>query len=116
MPFSGDPGRLGTSSRRISPGSTSARNDRLARLAPSSLHLRIQFMASEKKPKTTTGRKRAPAKRMPKKAAAGSRGIEPRDTRLDAGAAEIAEVSRRIEQEGGAVIGTYRVPLGGNPV
>jgi len=73
-------------------------------------------MASEKKPKTTTGRKRAPAKRMPKKAAAGSRGIEPRDTRLDAGAAEIAEVSRRIEQEGGAVIGTYREPLGGNPV
>ena len=73
-------------------------------------------MAAEKKAKTPTGRKRAPAKRMPKKAAAGSRGIEPQDTRLDAGAGEIAEVSRRIEQEGGVVIGTYREPLGGNPV
>jgi|SRR5882672_8913510 len=73
-------------------------------------------MAIEKKPRTTTGRKRAPAKRSPKKAAAGSRGIEPKDCRLDAGSGEVAELSRRIEQEGGAVLGTYREPLGGNPV
>jgi len=64
----------------------------------------------------TTGRKRAPAKRAPKKAAAGSRGIEPKDTLLDLDAAEIAETARRVEQEGGVVIGTYREPLGGNPV
>ncbi len=72
-------------------------------------------MASEKKLKST-GRKRAPAKRMPKKAAAGSRGIEPQGTPLDAGAGEVAEACRRIAQEGGVVLGAYREPLGGNPV
>jgi len=72
-------------------------------------------MAAASKPKTT-GRKRAPAKRSPKKAAAGSRGIEPKDCRLDPASDEIAEVSRRIELEGGVVLGTYREPLGGNPV
>jgi ParB family chromosome partitioning protein len=55
-------------------------------------------------------------KRTPRKAAARSRGIEPQDTRLDASAAEVAEVSRRIEHVGGVVLGTYREPLGGNPV
>ncbi len=73
-------------------------------------------MATSSKPKTTAGRKRAPAKRSPKKAAVGSRGIGPQETRLDATSGEIAEVSRRIEQEGGVVLGTYREPLGGNPV
>jgi ParB family chromosome partitioning protein len=73
-------------------------------------------MAAAAKPKSTTGRKRAPAKRAPKKAAAGSRGILPQECRLDALSGEAAEVSRRIEQEGGIVIGAYREPLGGNPV
>ncbi len=72
-------------------------------------------MATDKS-KPATGRKRAPAKRSPKQAAAGSRGIGPQDCRLDAGSSDIAAVSRRIEQEGGAVLGTYREPLGGNPV
>jgi ParB family chromosome partitioning protein len=66
------------------------------------------------KPKPATGRKRV--KRTPKKAAARSRGIEPQDTRLDASSSEVAEVTRRIEQEGGVVLGAYRDPLGGNPV
>jgi ParB family chromosome partitioning protein len=72
-------------------------------------------MATAAKAKTT-GRKRAPAKRAPKKAAAGSRGIEPADTQLDTASEGVAETVRRIEQEGGVVIGTYREPLGGNPV
>ncbi len=72
-------------------------------------------MAAAPKAKTT-GRKRAPAKRSPKKAAAGSRGIEPKDCRLDPASNEVAEVIRRIEQEGGVVLGTYREPLGGNPI
>ena len=55
-------------------------------------------------------------KRTPKKAAARSRGIEPQDTRLDPSSGEIAEVTRRVEQEGGVVLGAYRDPLGGNPV
>ena len=72
-------------------------------------------MASTK-PKPASERKRAPAKRAPKKAAAGSRGILPQDCRIDAGSAEVAELVRRIEQEGGAVLGAYHEPLGGNPV
>jgi ParB family chromosome partitioning protein len=68
-------------------------------------------------PKTkVTGRKRAPAKRAPKKAAAGSRGILPQDTPLDLNAGEVAETVQRIEREGGVVLGSYREPLGGNPV
>ncbi len=73
-------------------------------------------MAATAKPKSTSGRKRAPAKRAPKKAPARSRGIEPQGCRLDAAAPEIAPLSRRIEHEGGTVLGTYREPLGGNPV
>ena len=60
--------------------------------------------------------KRTPRKRTPKKAAAGSRGILPQDSRLDASADEVAAVTRRIEQEGGVVLGAYREPLGGTPV
>ena len=67
-------------------------------------------------PRPTTSRKRAPAKRAPKKAAARSRGIEPQACRLDAAEPEIAALTRRIEAEGGAVLGTYREPLGGNPI
>jgi ParB family transcriptional regulator, chromosome partitioning protein len=73
-------------------------------------------MAAAAKPRSTTGRKRAPARRAPKKAAAGSRGISPQDCRLDAAPSEVADVSRRIEQEGGTVLGAYREPLGGKPV
>ena len=68
------------------------------------------------KPKSTGGRKRAPAKRAPKKAAAGSRGIQPRDCRIDSDSGEVTELVRRIEQEGGAVLCAYHEPLGGNPV
>jgi len=73
-------------------------------------------MAATAKPKSTTGRKRAPAKRAPKKAAAGSRGIAPEDCRLDAASHDIAELRHRIEEEGGTVLAAYREPLGGNPV
>jgi len=67
--------------------------------------------------KTRSGvTRRPPKKRTPRKAAAGSRGILPQDSRLDAHADDVAGMTRRIEQEGGAVIGAYREPLGGNPV
>src|SRR5262245_55787814 len=73
-------------------------------------------MAAATKAKPTGGRKRAPAKRAPRKAKEGSRGILPEECRLDPNSGEAAEVSRRIEQEGGVVLGAYREPLGGNPV
>ena len=66
------------------------------------------------KAKAAGGRKRV--KRTPKKAAARSRGIEPQDTKLDLSSGEVADVTRRVEQEGGIVLGAYRDPLGGNPV
>jgi ParB family chromosome partitioning protein len=66
------------------------------------------------KAKAAGGRKRV--KRTPKKAAARSRGIEPQDTKLDPSSDEVADVTRRVEQEGGVVLGAYRDPLGGNPV
>jgi ParB family chromosome partitioning protein len=66
------------------------------------------------KAKAAGGRKRV--KRSPRKAAARSRGIEPQDTRLEPSASEVAEVTRRVEQEGGVVLGAYRDPLGGNPI
>jgi ParB family chromosome partitioning protein len=66
------------------------------------------------KAKATT--KRTTRKRTPKKAAAGSRGILPQDSRLDASADDVAAVTRRIEEEGGIVLAAYREPLGGNPV
>jgi len=72
-------------------------------------------MATPAKAKST-GRKRAPAKRAPKKAAAGSRGILAQEMSLDAHSGDTAETARRIEAEGGVVLGAYREPLGGNPV
>jgi len=60
--------------------------------------------------------KRAPAKRRAKKAKAGSRGIEPKDTLLEAPSGEAKEVVERIEAEGGRVLGAYYDPLGKNPL
>jgi ParB family chromosome partitioning protein len=60
--------------------------------------------------------KRAPAKRRAKKAKAGSRGIEPKDTLLDSPTGEAKEALARIEAEGGRVLGAYYDPLGKNPL
>ena len=63
-----------------------------------------------------TPRKRAPARRRPRKAKAGTRGITAQESRLDtlSGAAE--EVKERVEKEGGYVLGGYNDPLGKNPL
>src|SRR5687767_6544389 len=69
------------------------------------------------KSKTTTKRKRAPAKRKtPKKAAPRTRGVMPLDCRLEELPADAAEVAKRIEQEGGLLIASYCEPLGRNPL
>jgi len=60
--------------------------------------------------------KRAPAKRRPRKAKPGTRGIAAADVLLDALPAAAAELKSRIEEEGGRVVGAYKDPLGGNPV
>jgi ParB family chromosome partitioning protein len=62
-------------------------------------------------------KKRAPARRKtPKKAAPRSRGVTPEECRLDVLPPEAAEVVKRIESEGGVVIGRYAEPLGRNPL
>src|SRR5262245_11059774 len=60
--------------------------------------------------------KRAPAKRRARKAKAGTRGIEPKDTLLKSPPAEAGEALERIEASGGQVLGTYADPLGKNPL
>src|SRR5881394_494259 len=60
-----------------------------------------------------TALKRAPAKRRPRKQKAGSRGFSPAECRLEALPPEIA---KRVEDEGGIVVGQYCDPLGKNPL
>jgi ParB family chromosome partitioning protein len=63
-----------------------------------------------------SGLKRAPAKKRPRKAAAGSRGLAPADCRAEELRGDAAEARERVEKEGGVVVGAYRDPLGGNPL
>jgi ParB family chromosome partitioning protein len=60
--------------------------------------------------------KRAPAKRTPRKAKAGTRGLLPAESRLDSLSGDAQHARERIEAEGGLVIGTYNDPLGRNPL
>jgi ParB family transcriptional regulator, chromosome partitioning protein len=67
--------------------------------------------------KTSTKKKRAPARRKtPRKAAPRTRGFQPLACRIETLPPEAATVSQRIEREGGLVIGSYLEPLGGNPL
>src|SRR6266853_1155858 len=68
------------------------------------------------KPKRKSGLKRAPAKRTPRKAKPGTRGLLPAECRLDSLPAEAEEVRARIEREGGLVLGAYSDPLRKNPL
>ena len=63
-----------------------------------------------------TPRKRAPARRRPRKAKAGTRGLTAPEAKLDVLSGEGAEARDRIESEGGYVLGGYKDPLGGNPL
>ncbi len=66
------------------------------------------------KPRAKSAMKRAPAKRAPRKAKAGTRGLLPSECRLDSLPDDAQEVRDRIEAEGGLVIGAYNDPLGKN--
>jgi len=68
------------------------------------------------KPKAKSGLKRAPAKRTPRKAKPGTRGLAPAECMLEALPADAEEVRARIEREGGFVAGSYADPLGKNPL
>jgi ParB family chromosome partitioning protein len=60
--------------------------------------------------------RRAPPRRRPRKAKAGTRGLGASDARLESLPAEAAEAAARVESEGGSLIGSYRDPLGASPV
>ena len=70
-------------------------------------------MAKAATSKPRSGLKRAPAKKRPRKAAAGSRGLVPAQCRLENLPGEARE---RVEKEGGLVLGAYYDPLGNNPL
>jgi len=68
---------------------------------------------AEKK-ETKSGRK--PARRRPRKAKPGSKGLEAKECRLERMEGDVSELAGVVEKRGGAVIGAYREPLGGHPV
>jgi ParB family chromosome partitioning protein len=66
--------------------------------------------------KKAKGAPRAPArKRTPRKAKAESVGLEARQSLAVDGSA-VREITARIEEEGGGVVGSYKDPLGGHPL
>src|SRR3954469_24495002 len=60
--------------------------------------------------------KRGPARRKPRKAKAGTRGLTALECRLDTLSGEGNEVRTKVENEGGFVLGCYSDPLGKNPL
>ena len=61
-------------------------------------------------------KKRAPAKRRPRKAKPGTRGLLPAEARLENLSGEAQAVAERIESVGGQLLGSYQDPLGKQPV
>jgi ParB family transcriptional regulator, chromosome partitioning protein len=60
--------------------------------------------------------KRAPARRRPRKAKPGTKGLGPGECRLDQPAGSAATIVEAIEKAGGCVVGSYKEPLGGHPL
>ena len=60
--------------------------------------------------------KRVPARRRPRKAKPGTKGLTPAECRLDQAPAGAAEAAEAIEKAGGCVVGSYKEPLAGHPV
>jgi ParB family chromosome partitioning protein len=61
-------------------------------------------------------KKRAPAKRRPRKQKPGTRGLAPAETRLETLGGDAQAVAERIERVGGHLLGSYHDPLGKQPV
>jgi ParB family chromosome partitioning protein len=59
--------------------------------------------------------KRAPARRRPRKAEPGTKGLEPTQCRLEQPEGSAAEAAEAVEKAGGCVVGLYKEPLGGHP-
>ena len=60
--------------------------------------------------------KRMPARRRPRKAKAGTRGLAASEARVDSLSGEAAAAQKKVEDSGGYVLGAYNDPLGKNPL
>ena len=60
--------------------------------------------------------KRAPARRRPRKAKPGTKGLAPSESRLEKPEGAAADVAQLVEKTGGSVVGMYKEPLAGHPV
>ena len=63
-----------------------------------------------------SGLKRAPAKKRPRKAKAGTRGPLPQECFLEVSDGLVLETRQRIEKGGGTVLAAYLDPIGKNPL
>jgi ParB family chromosome partitioning protein len=60
--------------------------------------------------------KRAPARRRPRKAKPGTKGLSPAECQLQQPAGAAAEAAHAVEKAGGCVVGLYKDPLAGHPI
>lgn len=60
--------------------------------------------------------KRAPARRRPRKAKPGTKGLGPAECQLLELAGNAAQAAEAVQKAGGCIIGSYKEPLGGHPV
>jgi len=60
--------------------------------------------------------KRVPARRRPRKAKPGTKGLGPAECRLGQPTGAAAEAAEAIEKAGGCIVGSYKDPLGGHPL
>ena len=70
---------------------------------------------NDKMAKTTGNKPKSGKRRVPRKRAARTVGLEPLDCRLET-SADLVPVISRVEKEGGTVLSPYRDPLGGHPL
>src|SRR5260370_32128320 len=57
---------------------------------------------------------RAAARRRPRKAKPGTKGLEPAECRLEHPQGSASEAEEAVEKAGGCVVGLYKEPLGGH--
>jgi ParB family chromosome partitioning protein len=60
--------------------------------------------------------KRAPARKRPRKAKAGTKGLQPAECLIQDRSGPVGDIASVVEKAGGCVIGTYKEPLGGHPL
>ena len=60
--------------------------------------------------------KRALARKRPRKAKAGTKGLQPAECLIQERSGAVADIAAVVEKAGGCVIGTYNEPLGGHPL